>query len=34
VAHALGVPTSGIRINSQGLTVADIVVILGKDYHP
>ena len=34
VAHALGVPTNGIRINSQGLTVADIVVILGKDYHP
>lgn len=34
VAKALGVPNTSVKINDQGLTVADIVVILGKDYHP
>jgi hypothetical protein len=34
VAKTLGVPNSAVMINNEGLTVADIVVILGKDYHP
>ena len=34
VAKTLGVPASAVMINPQGLTVADIVVILGEDYHP
>ncbi len=34
VAKTLGVPNSAVMINDQGLTVADIVVILGQDYHP
>jgi hypothetical protein len=34
VAKTLGVPASAVMINSQGLTVADIVVILGADYRP
>jgi hypothetical protein len=34
VAQTLGVPRSAVMINPQGLTVADIVVILGADYRP
>jgi hypothetical protein len=34
VAQTLGVPHSAVMINPQGLTVADIVVILGADYRP
>jgi hypothetical protein len=34
VAKTLGVPSSAVMINPQGLTVADIVVILGADYKP
>jgi hypothetical protein len=34
VAKTLGVPQSAVMINPQGLTVADIVVILGGDYEP
>lgn len=33
VAKMLGVPASAVMINPQGLTVADIVVILGEDYR-
>ena len=34
VAHALGVPTTAVKINGHGLTIADIVVVLGRDYKP
>ncbi len=34
IAAALGLPDSAVRLTSQGQSVADVVVILGKDYHP
>jgi len=32
VATALGLPTSDVRVSSEGIRVADIVVLLGADY--
>ncbi len=34
IATALGLPDSAVRLTSQGQSVADVVVILGKDYNP
>ena len=34
VATALGVPTSDVKITTQGQNIADVVVVLGTDFHP
>jgi hypothetical protein len=34
VAKSLGLPTSSIEINPRGQTVADVIVILGRDFKP
>ena len=32
VVKALGLPDSALRVTSQGQSIADVVVVLGKDY--
>jgi hypothetical protein len=32
VAQALGLPADAVRLASQGQSVADVVVVLGKDF--
>jgi hypothetical protein len=34
VAEALGLPTSAVTTSDRGQTVADVIVILGKDFAP
>ena len=34
VARALGLPESDVRFSPIGQTVADVIVVLGRDYHP
>jgi anionic cell wall polymer biosynthesis LytR-Cps2A-Psr (LCP) family protein len=34
VAAALGLPTSDVRVSSQHVQVADVIVLLGADYKP
>lgn len=34
VADALGLPHGDVKVATQGQSVADIIVILGNDYHP
>jgi hypothetical protein len=34
VAHTLRLPTSDVAVSTQGQNVADVIVILGKDYKP
>ena len=34
VAATLGLPASAVQLASQGQSVADVIVILGGDYHP
>jgi hypothetical protein len=34
IAAALGLPETAVRLTSQGQSVADVVVVLGKDYNP
>lgn len=34
VARALGLPVSDVKTDPQGQSVADIIVIIGADYHP
>ena len=34
VVKALGPPDSALRVTSQGQSIADVVVVLGKDYKP
>jgi LytR cell envelope-related transcriptional attenuator len=34
VAHALGLPDSDVLLSSEDQTVADVIVILGRDYQP
>lgn len=34
VAAALGVPASDVQVAAQQQTIADVIVILGRDFHP
>jgi hypothetical protein len=34
VADALGLPREDVKVATQGQSVADMIVILGSDYHP
>jgi hypothetical protein len=34
VARSLRLPTSDVAVSTQGQNVADVLVILGKDYKP
>jgi len=34
VAKSLGLPSGSIEINPRGQTVADVIVILGRDFKP
>jgi LytR cell envelope-related transcriptional attenuator/LytR_cpsA_psr family len=34
IVKALGLPASALRVTAQGQSIADVVVVLGKDYKP
>jgi LytR cell envelope-related transcriptional attenuator/LytR_cpsA_psr family len=34
VAADLGVPVSALRVSGEGQSIADVIVVLGTDYHP
>jgi hypothetical protein len=34
IARSLGLPASTLRLGTQGQTVADVIVVLGRDYKP